>query len=255
MALLPYVPLSALPVEDEADFAQVPLYARLKQALLDDNVRYRIPKAGTELGRWDHVLLLNLAFWTPEEPDDVLESRFLSADVVAHRAWHHLAHRALGSASRSIEGLMLGEAIASAFDVYLIGMLLRTCPGAAMLESQTVAMTEVMIAGGHSEQEALELFQSFSESPGQVFAELAQLLYEVGVALCRADGAEQAANVLCSVEERRVSPVLHHFQLASWVLYSKAYATHQKEGAMAAELAAELLGAQDPLAELARRWL
>ena len=67
------------------------------------------------------------------------------ADVVAHAAWHYLAARALAPAagrSLSVDALFLGEAIASAFDVYLVGRLLGHAPRSTFLETQVPAMAE-----------------------------------------------------------------------------------------------------------------
>ncbi|MBL4688924.1 MAG: hypothetical protein JKY37_30315 [Nannocystaceae bacterium] len=252
--LLQPVPLSALTVEDEHDFAAMPLYPRLKQALLDAAVTYRVPAPGSKLSRWDHVLLLNLGFWTPTEPDDVIEGRVLTADVIAHRAWHHLAASALGPGATTLEGLMLGEAIASAFDAYMIGHLLTSRPDAAMLESQLPAMSDAMLEAGLTDDECSKIFATFSEDPHAAFKQLLTLLYEVGVALCQCDGAEAAAHVLDAASTRPLAPLLHHYRLATWVLYSRGQPPGV-DGAPAAALATEILASDDPLDLLLTRWL
>ena len=255
MALLQQVPLSALRVEDEHDFAGISLYGRLKRVLLDAGVQYRVVAAGSELARWDHVLLLNHGFWSPEQPDDVLEGRVLTADVVAHRAWHHLVAQALGGGARSVEGLMVGESIASAFDAYMLGSLLRDRPRAAMLETQMPAMTDAMSEAGLSEGDCSALLTRFADDPHVAFKQLMGLLYEVGTALCHCEDAEAAAAVLVAASSHPLAPLLHHYQVANWVLYSRAYASEDADGSTAAALAAELLSTEDPLSDLVERWL
>lgn len=253
MPLLQAVPLRALGIDDEADFADLPHYAALRDLLLEADVVYRVPTAGSPLARWDRVLLLNLGFWSPGEPDDVLEGRAITADVVAHRAWHHLAHHELGAASGSVEGLMLGEAIASAFDVYMLGMLLRTRPDAQMLDSQVPAMTATLEEAGLAEPAIEAFFARFAAQPAQCFESLRQLLFEVGVALTGAQGAEAAAEVLLAFDAHPMAPLLHHFELATWSLYARAHA--KGDGAAATELHAQLVAEHDALDWLVRHWL
>lgn len=253
MSLLRSVPLAALTIEDEDELADVPPYGALKQALLRAGAHYRVPAPGSVLSRWDQVLLLNLAFWTPGEPDDVIEGRTLTADVVAHRAWHHLAHAQLGPAAGSVAGLMLGESIASAFDVYLVGTLLRTRPDAQVLQSQVPAMTTALQEAGLSDPECEAFFERCAAQPGRAFGELRGLLYEVGVSLVSAQGVEAAAAVLQGVASHPMAPLLHHFELPTWTLYARAHASGDGAGARALHEA--LLAAPEPLSYLIERWL
>ncbi len=118
--------VDALTIEDERSFRHVAIYGDLKEILVRAKYPFRIlPEALA--GRADRALLLNLTFWGADAGGDVLESDTLPADVVAHAAWHHLAAKALpaqAAAAPSVDALFLGEAIASAFDVYLVGRLL-----------------------------------------------------------------------------------------------------------------------------------
>src|SRR5580704_13444691 len=114
--------LGQLAIEDERSFRHVALYADLKEILLRDRYVFRALPEPQE-GRWDRALLLNLTFWGGAG-GDVLESESISADVVMHAAWHHLAAAALGvrgGVPPSAQALFLGESIASAFDIYLVG--------------------------------------------------------------------------------------------------------------------------------------
>ena len=95
--------------------------------------------------------LLNLSFWAADAGGDVLADESIDADVVAHAAWHHLAARAFApeaGGAMPVDALFLGEAIASAFDAYLVGRLLGHAPRSKFLETQVPAMAETANAAG-----------------------------------------------------------------------------------------------------------
>src|SRR5437763_1382355 len=117
------VALEQLTIDDEASMAAVPLYRRLKRALLASGHRFCVPAPGTQVG-WDRAVFLNLTYWSPEGVDVLCEDH-LAADVVAHVAWHevigrHIAQNA-ATAGRSVTGLLFAESVASAFDLFLLG--------------------------------------------------------------------------------------------------------------------------------------
>ena len=135
--------LDQVSLQDEASFRHVGLYGELKGRLLADGYCVRVlPK---DAQRWDHALLLNLAFWDARGAGDTLVDEDLPADVVCHMAWHHLAGLALGEgeAPLAAPAMLLGEAIASAFDIYLIGRLLGHSLDSEFLLTQLPAMAEV----------------------------------------------------------------------------------------------------------------
>jgi hypothetical protein len=173
--------LDQLVIEDEASFRHVGLYADLKEVLRRDGYEFRVLPESAE-GRWDRALLLNLTFWASGEGGDVLVDDHISADVVAHVAWHHLASRALPSPP-SAETLFLGEAIASAFDVYLVGRLLGHAPRSTFLATQVPAMAEVAAAAGLSDDGFEALLDRIAGDPERAFEDLRELLYDATNAL------------------------------------------------------------------------
>src|SRR4029079_9066859 len=134
------------------------------------------------------ALLLNLTFWGADAGGDILESDALPADVVAHAAWHHLTAKALGATSA--DALFLGEAIASAFDVYLVGRLLGHAPRSTFLATQVPAMAESAMAGGLEEDAFEALLGDLAASPERAFAELRELLFDASRALFACSTAE-----------------------------------------------------------------
>jgi hypothetical protein len=180
--------------------------------------------------------------------------------VVAHVAWHHLASRALGGkrpkagAKPSVDALFLGEAIASAFDVYLVGRLLGHAPRSTFLETQVPAMAESAAAAGLSARGFEELLGRIARDPEGAFADLRALLTDASATLyrCRTGGEAQAA--LVSLEKHRFAPLLHRYELSNWILYARAYGT-ERGGARARAVDRALRKTRAPLAWLASAWL
>src|SRR2546422_42824 len=129
---------AALRVVDLADYrrADVGLALRLVARARQDDVRFHVPRSRTG---WDRIAFLNLTFWTPGA-GELLPERATSVDALCHVTWHHLARRHLGARSR--DAALLGEAIASAFDLYLVGRLLRARRGARFLDDEVPRLAE-----------------------------------------------------------------------------------------------------------------
>jgi len=218
--------IDELKIEDEKSFRHVALYASLKDVLRRARYSFRLlPEASA--GRWDRALFLNLTFWGANAGGDVLVDDVLPADVVAHAAWHHLASRELAAspgAELSADALFLGEAIASAFDVYLIGRLLGHAPQSSFLGSQVAAMADSTSGAGLSEDDFEALLEGISADPDRAFEDLRQLLFDATTTLAACSGADEALTALERFDAHRFGPLLHHYELSNWVLYTHAYA-------------------------------
>jgi hypothetical protein len=244
-------------IVDEISFRHVSIYAELKKCLQDARYTFRVmPK--NSAARWERALLLNLTFWGASSGGDVLVDHDLPADVVAHAAWHHLAARALVAENKplSADALFLGEAIASAFDVYLVGRLLGHAPDSSFLESQVAAMADAANAAGVSEDDFEVLLQSIANDPERAFEDLRQLLFDASTALVACADAVAAMNVLQRLDRHRFGPLLHHYELSTWVLYARAYASH----ALGADekvrgVDQQLRNASDSVEQLRKMWL
>jgi hypothetical protein len=255
--------LDDLHIEDERSYRHVALYDTLKQALRRDGYRFRVPVSGGAGGSprptvasWDRVLFLNLTFWDPGEQGDVLAGEAIPADVVTHVAWHHLARRALerASAGRSAEALFLAEAIASAFDLYLVGRLLGHAPGADLLETQVPAMSEVTEAAGLSQADFEALLEGVAADPDRAFEDLRALLFDAAVALSACTGVDAAAEALDALDKRRFGSLLHHYELSNWILYARAHGTSAPDPAVRA-VDATLRAAPIALEWLEQAWV
>jgi hypothetical protein len=231
--------LRALTIEDERAVGHVEVYGELKAVLLRDGYRFRVlPKA--QQGRWDRALLLNLTFWGASEGGDVLCERSIPADVVAHVAWHHLAAKALGPGPLSPSALFLGEAIASAFDLYLVGRLLGRRGRSSFLDAQVPAMAETAAAAGLDAAGFRALLESIAADPAAAFESLRRLLFDTASALFECDGAEAAHRVLARADKHPLAPLLHRYELSNWVLYARAYGARgkaQRKAALAVDAA------------------
>jgi hypothetical protein len=248
--------LDELAIGDERAFRHVALYADLKEVVRRAAYPFRVLR-GAASGRADRALLLNLSFWAADAGGDVLPDASIEADVVAHVAWHHLAARQLApgaSAAPSIDALFLGEAIASAFDVYLVGRLLAHAPRSTFLETQVPAMAETANAAGLSKASFARLLADISRRPERAFEDLRELLCDATTALVACGTAEQALVALRAFEGHRFEPLLHRYELSNWVLYARAYGRKGRDRrARAVDRA--LRRAAAPLDWLAANWI
>jgi len=250
--------LGELDIEDEASFRHVGLYADLKAVLEKSHTTFRVlpePLAG----RWDRALALNLTFWDSGAGGDVLAFEQIPADVVAHVAWHHLASRALAPApgdKPTADALFLGESIASAFDLYLVGRLLGHAPESSFLETQVPAMSDAALEAGMPEEEFEKLLDDIGKDPERAFEDLRALLYDITRALVRCSGPDEALAVFARYDAHRFAPLLHRHELSNWVLYARAYAKEPSQDDPRADAVdAALREAADPIDWLTRSWV
>ena len=235
--------LLELHIEDEASFRHVAIYADLKAALRRHDAKFCVDDAAE---------LLNLAFWRPAGVAEVLRDEVISADQVAHNAWHVVAAAALGDAAQSKEGLLLAESIASAFDIYMTGRLLGHSPDALFLTTQIPAMREAAELAGFEERQFTALLTAASDEPEKSFEQLRQLLFDVSTELVACDGIDDAARIMQQAAEHPFAPLLDHYELPTWVLFARAYGHDASADVRAIDR--ELRNADDSVAWL-ERWL
>jgi len=250
--------LDELQIDDEKSFRHIALFDALKQVLQTSGYRFRVAPPDSPSANWDRALFLNLTFWDVSEAGDVLVDDHIAADVVAHVAWHALAKRAVDAASAgseasgpSADGLLLGEAIASAFDLYLVGRLLGHAPDAEFLQTQVPAMADAAEAAGLSEEGFEELLQAISSDPDRAFEDLRELLFDAATALAQSRGIDEAAEILERFEGHRFAPLLHHYELSTWILSVRAYAP----GRLAPDPVVRAIDAALRSADVALDWL
>jgi hypothetical protein len=248
--------LSDLTIEDERSFRHVGLYGELAAVLRHADYRFRVlPEASG--ASWDRAVFLNLTFWDASGGGDVLVEPSVPADVVAHVAWHYLAHRALvpKGAIPSAEALFLGEAIASAFDIYLVGRLLGHAPESSFLETQVPAMADCAEAAGVPPEAFDALLATVADAPERAFEALRKLLFDATCTLFRATNLEDAHDALVKFTDRPLGCLLHRHELSNWVLYAKAYASRGEPDAHAIAVDHELASAPVSLDWLTKRWI
>lgn len=244
--------LDELTIEDAKSFRHIQGYLDLEQILRRDRYSFRVLPAPL----WDRALFLNLTYWSPTEAGDVLVDRSVPADVVAHVAWHHLATKALGrtDAPMPASALFLGEAIASAYDLYLVGRILGHAPSSSFLETQVAAMADTADAAGLSESAFEKLLEEVAAAPEAAFASLRQLLVDATAALFECKRAEDSLDVLLGLESHRFGALLHRFELSNWLLYARAYGSAEPcPKTDAVERA--LREAKEPLGWLEENWV
>jgi hypothetical protein len=256
--------IDELVIGDEDSFRHVALYSELKDVLRRSEYPFRIMPSKRP-PRADRALFLNLTFWTATEGGDILPDATVEADVVTHVAWHHLAARELASEGErpSAEALFLGEAIASAFDVYLVGRLLGHAPRSSFLETQVPAMAEAAEASGLSSRGFERLLAGIARSPERAFADLRELLTDATSSIYRCRSGDAALAALADFDRHRFAPLLHRYELSNWVLYARAYAARTvgqgprdgRSQRRARALDRALRKEKAPLDWLAKRWI
>jgi hypothetical protein len=249
--------LHELTIRDEQSFRHVELYADLKEVFRRAEYSFRVlPKSPTP--RADRALLLNLTFWGADAGGDVLIDDHIDADVVAHAAWHHLAARAMAEtvgARPSAEGLFLGEAVASAFDVYLVGRLLVHAPQSTFLETQVPAMADAADAAGLGEDEFEQMLHGIAADPDRAFTDLRELLFDATIALFACHSPEEAHAALAAFDAHRFTSLLHRYELSNWVLYARAYGGHRDRDPLARAVDDALRKEKAGLDWLAAKWI
>lgn len=249
------VTLDALTIEDEASFRHVGLFADLREILERDRYEFLVPASGRTLS-WDRALFLNLSFWEEDRAGDVLVDGELPADVLMHVAWHHLANRFV---SPSPEAELLSEAIASAFDLYLVGRLLGHSPDSSFLATQVPQMGDVAESAGLDEEGFEALLESVAADPDRAFEDLRALLFEVTTALYPVTSTERAFDLLAGFDGHRFAPLLHHYELSTWVTKTRLVASGperpRRDGLDARALHETLTRAESSIEWLTREWV
>jgi hypothetical protein len=169
-----------------------------------------------------------LTYWDPDHSADVLCEESIPADSIAHIAWHGLVAnqlgRLVGAGPASSAALFFAESIASAFDMYLVGRLLKNVPDSDFISSQVSIMGEAAAEAGLPENDFAALLEEVCAEPERAFEDLRALLLDAASALLRCRDAVQAEQELQRLAGHRFEALLHHYQLSNWILYARAYA-------------------------------
>jgi hypothetical protein len=255
--------LDELTIDDEAPFKGVAIYQRLKEILRASRHRFKVAGVG-ENASWDRVLFLNLTFWSSSDEASVLCDDHIAPDEIAHTALHHVVGKELArvspSGAPSPAALLFSEAIASAIDLYFVGRLLKNAPDCEFITSQVPIMAEAAEQAGLDEGGFARLLEGVSAAPERAFEDMRALLVDAGTALLACADADAAHVALERFAGHRLAPLIHHFQLSNWILYTRAYArgvTRDPGGNDDAvhALDRELRASPDSLAWIDSRWL
>lgn len=250
------VRLQDLIIPDEAAYADFPLWAKLKARLVDREVEMYLADSSGPMAHWADTALINHTIELPRGATEILHDRHVPADALMHTVWHHAGVEAMGTLSNTAEGLLLGESVASAFDAFLVGTLLRTeSERASALDTQVPAMAEAAAAAGGSPKDFEALLHRMAEDPEGSFEELRELLFDVSMGLLHAGSVDAADEVLSNIHGHVFAPILHHYDLSIWVLYARAYGRDLKPHPGLRKIDATLREETKPLAWLESHWL
>jgi hypothetical protein len=246
--------LDKLTIRDERAFRHIGIYEQLKRALIADGATFRVPAEDSPHGTWDRASFLNLTFWNALAPSDVLFDDNIEADVVMHAGWHHIARKRLldAGSGASADAMLLGESIASAWDLYLVGRTVGRAGDCEFLETQLPAMAEAAGRQGLDEADFEALMDTVAKAPERAFEDLRQLLFDICSGLVRCQTADDAAAVFERHAGHRFAPLLHHYELSTWILNARG-ATAPDPTALAVDAA--LRTAPDAVVWLESNWL
>ncbi|MBT9555207.1 MAG: hypothetical protein IV100_04215 [Myxococcales bacterium] len=256
MPLIPHA-FQDLRIDDEPAFAHVGLYGRLKAALASSGHVFLVPDDASWVGG-DRALFLNQTYWASDASADVLAEASITADEVTHIALHGLAKVAVvgGGRPKSPRAFLFAESIASAFDLYLIGRLLRNRPDSAFIESQVPIIRDAAEDAGLHPDDFAELLGEIVDAPERAFEDLRRLLFDTATRLLDCDEVVGGQAVFEEAADHRFAPLLHHYQLSNWVLFCRAYGTaNDDEETRVDQLDAALRAAPDAVAWLEAHWL
>lgn len=248
--------LADISIRGERAFRPVGPYKALKRMLVADGFAFRAPAVGSTHAHADRVLFLNLTYWNSSADSDVLIDDTLDADVLAHAAWHHAARKALASGpAPTAAALFLGESVASAFDLYVVGQLLRQGTRNAYLSSQVPALSAAALDSGVTEAALADLFASVADDPDRAFEDLRELLFDAALALVHCVDVDAAVLALDQFADHRFVGLLHHFEVSNWVLYARAYSGPPVLDDPARAMDRAVRAAPDAMAWLESNWL
>jgi hypothetical protein len=247
--------LDELDVHEQPALRKVPYYEELKEVLRQGRVPFRLfPEASR--ARADHALLLNVVFWDAGAVDDIIERPLVGAYSIPHIAWHYLTARALAPAPGRLSagGWVLGESIASAFDLFLLGHLLREDPGAPTARVIVDRLHAAVLRAGGSDDQMRSLAGGARDDPEAAFADLRELLFVGTQALLECERSDDAFAVLRQIDAQPLGCLFHAYRVADWVLQVKASGAKRDDEAVD-RLDAELRAQRAPVAWLIDRWL
>lgn len=156
--------------------------------------------------------LMNLATWRSDGAHEYLDQDAIAGDVVIHVACHQAVHQRFGSDETRYQ--LLGEAIASASDFYLVGLFANAGVEFAFLEETLESFSFYFESYGEISQleSILELAMA---NPNQLMADLARYLFEFTACFL---SKEPLVTQISQMAAHAFYPLVHHYHVTNWVL-------------------------------------
>jgi hypothetical protein len=67
------------------------------------------------------------------------------------------------------------------------------------------------------------LLGEVASDPERAFEDLRQLLFDACMSLVHQPSVGDAADAIAAFDGHRFGPLLHHYELSTWILYARAY--------------------------------
>ena len=84
-------------------------------------------------------------------------------------------------------------------------------------------MAEAAEAAGLPEGGFEALLDEVATDPDRAFEDMRELLFDASMALFGCEGVSEAVETLGRFDAHRFGPLLHHYELSTWILYTRAF--------------------------------
>jgi len=228
--------LHKLPIEDASFYRQagITLLDWATAVLRRHSVQANILNAAPGLAR-----LLNLVAWHPDHQMEYLDQAQTTGDLVIHVALHQAIHEYFKD--DATEFRIAGEALASASDIYLVGLFAQAGLEPSFLSESLESYSFYYETYG-SLQELETLLTEWMANPYQSMLQLARYLYQFTRELLLGQ------NTLARIKpfsSSRYYPLVHHYHLTNWVLMLGKNQRQTPENNQAVESLFSMLGASE----------
>jgi hypothetical protein len=100
------------------------------------------------------------------------------------------------------------------------------------------------------------MLDEVANDPDRAFEDLRQLLFDACMSLVHQRSVDAAADAIAAFDGHRFGPLLHHYELSTWILYARAYGQHaEARDAQVQSIDAALRSAKVPLDWIEQNWL
>ena len=171
--------------------------------------------------------LVNLVHWEVANQVEYLDEECVAADQLVHIAAHQVVAEILGS--HHPHALLQAETFASALDLYLLGKLILAGEETDFLIETIESYASYCDLYGQGPAQLESLLRRIQTSPFVSLVEAATYLFQCTETLLENNDIGQATQRLGQLARDPLYPLVHHYNIANWVLALKARQPEHKD--------------------------